>query len=71
MGLIKTFFFKGEEFSWRKALTCLVALVFVFVTIGYEFGLPEIPKSYQMIIAGVFGFYFTKEIFEGIKLTNK
>lgn len=71
MKLIETLFFKEGVFSWRKALTALVAFIFAFVAIGYEFGLKEIPDSYQMIIAGVFAFYFTKEIFENVKITKK
>ena len=54
----------GEPLSWRKGLTAIIAVVFAFVAIGYEFGLPEIPASYQAIIAGVFGFYFLKQKLE-------
>jgi hypothetical protein len=51
-------------FSWRKGLTALIGFIYVFAVIGYLFGLPELPKSYQWIISGVFTFYFTKELFK-------
>jgi len=70
MELLKILFFGGNEFSWRKALTAITAFVFAFAVIGFLFGLPEIPSSYQAIIAGVFGFYFFKEVFSGVKLTK-
>ena len=69
MELLKVLFFKDGEFSWRKALTAITAFVFAFVVIGFEFGMKEIPMSYQAIISGVFGFYFLKDVFNKVKLT--
>jgi len=51
-------------FSWRKGLTALVGFVFGFSCIGYLFGLRPLPKSYLIIISGVFAFYFTKQLFQ-------
>lgn len=48
------------SFSWRKILTGIGGFLFAFSVIGYEFGMPEIPASYQAIIAGIFAFYFFK-----------
>ncbi len=61
MELLKVLFFKDEEFSWRRALTAITAFIFAFVVIGFEFGMKEIPTSYQAIIAGVFGFLLLKK----------
>lgn len=66
--ILKHLLFKDNNFSWRKGLTALVAFIFGFSTIGFHFGLKELPKSYQAIITLVFTFYFTKEIYEGLKL---
>lgn len=60
------FLFKDADgsFSWRKGLTALTGIIFVTSIIGYLFfDCRELPKSYQMIISGVFGFYFTKDLF--------
>lgn len=63
---------EGEnQASWRKILTALTALVFVFSCIGYQFGLPQLPKSYQALIGVVFTFYFTKELIDNIKINPK
>lgn len=71
MEFLKLIFFdETERFSWRKGLTCIAAFVFAFATIGYLFGLPELPESYQAIIAGVFGFYFLKKVFSGVKVVK-
>jgi hypothetical protein len=51
----------GGRFSWRKGLTAIAASVFAVVCIAYLFGCPELPQSYQAIIAGVFAFYFMKD----------
>lgn len=53
-----------ESFSWRSALACLCALIFGFASIGSLFGLEELPKSYYLIISGVFAFYFSKRLLQ-------
>lgn len=58
---MKIFQESNGVFSWRKAGTALIFFLFAFVVIGFEFGLVEIPGSYQGIIAMVFAFYFAKE----------
>lgn len=58
-------------YSWRKILTSIVALVFAFATLGFLFGLPELPTSYQAIIAGVFTFYFMKQTLRNVKIGTK
>ena len=68
------FIFKESngEFSWRKALTCICGTVFSTACIGYlvanKFG--ELPNSYQIILGGVFAFYFGKKFFENLRVTN-
>jgi uncharacterized membrane protein len=71
MELLKLLFFKNKEFSWRKALTGLIALTFVTACVGYLIatGFKELPVNYQAIIAGVFVFYFGKGLIEGKKIT--
>lgn len=54
---------KDGLFSWRKGLTAIAGFCFAYVVIMYELGFPEIPKAYLLVISGVFGFYFTKELF--------
>jgi uncharacterized membrane protein YkgB len=58
-------------YSWRRILTCIAALIFAFSTIGFLFGLPELPGSYQAIIAGVFGFYFVKDLARNVKIKTE
>ena len=68
----KLLFLEEGGFSWRKCLTALTALTFVTACVGFliTHNFDELPGSYQGIIAGVFGFYFTKAIFSGIKLVS-
>lgn len=61
-------FKKDGEYSWRTILTATAAFIFAFASIGYLFGLEELPKSYQSIIAGVFAFYFLKKLKNPIQL---
>ncbi|MFW9927915.1 MAG: hypothetical protein ACFFD1_00825 [Candidatus Thorarchaeota archaeon] len=48
------------SFSWRKGLTAIAGIAFLFAVIGNLFGLPELPKPYWLTIDGVFIFYFIK-----------
>lgn len=69
MELLKLLFFKEGEFSWRKALTAITALTFFIASVGYlVFSWNELPKSYQVIIAGVFTFYFGKDLISNKKI---
>ena len=56
------------EFSWRKIMTAGALVCFMFSVVGFLFGLPELPGSYQAIITGVFGFYFMKSFFRNVKI---
>ena len=58
-------FIEKSGFSWRKTLTANASIVFSVSTIGYLIanGFSELPASYQAIIAGVFAFYFAKDLF--------
>ena len=60
-----TFITKDGEFSWRKALTALTAVLFCGAVISFLFGAPELPQSYILIISGVFAFYFLKNRLSG------
>jgi len=59
------------SYSWRKILTGLTAFVFGFACIGFMFGLPEIPTSYQAIISEVFLFYFFKNTIGKMSIGSK
>ena len=50
-------------FSWRKAGTALIFILFAYCVSGYciTHNWDEIPGTYQGIIAMVFFFYFAKE----------
>lgn len=61
---------RDNTYSWRKILTALCAILFAFSVVGNSFGLPELPAGYQAIIAGVFGFYFFKDVARNVKLTT-
>lgn len=61
---------KGEV-SWRKILTAMTGFLFAFAVVGFLFGLPELPPSYQGIISGVFVFYFFKETVRNLKIGSK
>ena len=60
-------------FSWRKAGTAMIYFVFAFSVIGNQIAnkFDEMPASYYTIIAGVFGFYFMKDVFRNVKITGK
>lgn len=64
-------FTKNNVFSWRAALTAIGGFIFTFACIGNLFGLPELPKSYQIIIGGIFGFYFSKELINKIRVDKE
>lgn len=66
-----TLFKDKDGYSWRKILTAIAGFLFAFSVIGYEFGLPELPNSYQAIISGVFVFYFFKETARNLKIGSK
>jgi len=59
------------SYSWRKILTGLTAFVFCFAVIGFLFGLPELPTSYQAIVSGVFVFYFFKKTIGNMSIGTK
>lgn len=64
---------KDGYFSWRKVMTASAVVCFMTSVIGYlithDFG--ELPASYQAIIAGVFVFYFGKNILSNTKISTK
>ena len=59
---------QSGNYSWRKILTAIAGVLFAFSVIGYLFGLPELPPSYQAIISGVFVFYFFKDTARNLKI---
>lgn len=64
---MKIFQDKDGEFSWRKALTCIVGFCFLFSVVMYIVGFPELPVTYQAIITAVFAAYFLKNKLRGSK----
>lgn len=66
--------FKEENgtYSWRKILTALSGSLFGYSVIGHQIksGFEELPSSYQAIIAGVFAFYFAKDVLRNMKITK-
>lgn len=61
-------FKEGDNYSWRKILTAIAGFLFAFSVVGFLFGLPEIPASYQAIISAVFVFYFFKDTARKLKI---
>jgi len=64
---------KDETFSFRKLMTLVTLTCFAAAMIGFLIvnKFAELPASYQAIIAGVFAFYFGKEIFQNLTVRNK
>lgn len=60
-------------FSWRKAGTAICFICYAYCVIGYGIthNFDEIPTSYQVIMGGVFSFYFVKKSLENISISNK
>lgn len=62
-----------KTFSWRKAMTAITSVTFAAACIGYVYfdWVRELPAAYTAIIAGVFIFYFGKDVISkiGIKET--
>jgi len=68
MNSIKALFAEADgTFSWRKAMTAIVSVTFAVCAIAYAFHwAQELPASYTAIIAGVFIFYFGKDVISKI-----
>ena len=62
---------RDDRLSWRKMLTAIAALAFIFSVIGFLYGLPELPREYQAIIAMVFTYYFVKKVIDNIQIGSK
>ena len=60
------------EFSWRKIMTGGCLLVFMTAQIGYliTHGFDELPTSYWAVDAGVFSFYFMKDVMRKLKVST-
>jgi uncharacterized membrane protein len=72
--MIKNFFTeKDGVVSWRKIMTAGAVFCFMLAVIGFEIknDFTELPTSYQAIIAGVFVFYFGKELISKTKITTE
>ena len=65
---MKGFLTDNGIWSWRKGLTLMCAVLFASAVIGYllKHSFEELPLSYQLIISGVFGFYFAKKAIDKI-----
>lgn len=68
-----TVFKEGGNFSWRKIMTAGALLSFMVSVLGYLItnNFAELPVSYQAIIAGVFVFYFSKDIVRNTKVITQ
>ena len=62
---------RDDRLSWRKMLTAIAAIAFIYSVIGFLHGLPEIPREYQAIIAMVFTYYFVKKVIDNIQIGSK
>lgn len=63
---IKNWFCEANgKISWRTILTAEAGFLFAIAVVGYliKHKFEELPDSYQLIISGVFGFYFLKRLF--------
>ena len=62
----------GNNMSWRKLMTASAVLIFFTAAIGYlaKHNFDELPGTYQAIIAGVFAFYFGKDIIRNTNITS-
>lgn len=55
------------NFSWRKMLTALAAVLFCYAVIGFlSFDQKELPLSYQGIIMMIFTYYFARRVVDRI-----
>lgn len=67
--------FKEQDggFSWRKIMTAGALFCFMTSVMGYLIvnNFAELPNSYQLIIAGVFVFYFGKDVISNTKITTE
>ena len=61
-------FFDGGEWSWKKAMTGSITVVFCYACVGYlhKHDYAALPEEYMWVIAGVFIAYFGKDIPQGI-----
>jgi len=62
---MKHLFKTSSQYSWRKILTAICAVLFAFRDMGQQlFKFQEVPGAYMTVVAGVFAFYFLKGKFE-------
>jgi uncharacterized membrane protein len=63
---------KDGESSWRKIMTACALVCFMTANMGYLItnNFTELPPSYQAIIAGVFVFYFGKNLISNTRVTD-
>lgn len=74
MNTVKNIFTEKDGiFSWRKLMTAGALVCFMTAVLGWliEHKFEELPNSYQVIIAGVFVFYFGKHLIEKTQITTK
>jgi uncharacterized membrane protein len=74
LGYIKALFADADNtFSWRKAMTAIVSVTFAACCIGFAFfaWVRELPAAYTAIIAGVFIFYFGKDVISKIGIKSE
>jgi hypothetical protein len=71
MSIVGMFTDKGE-WSWRKMLTAICAIVFATAQLGYliAHNFDELPTAYWGVDVTVFTYYFLKETLQNIRLTN-
>lgn len=59
-------------FSWRKAMTAVILVLFAFQVIGFALknNFQEQPSAYMMIEGMIFAFYFAKEALRKVSLVK-
>lgn len=65
------FLHEGSTFSMRKFLAFGSGLIFFIACIWNLIRTGDLTATQYGITSGVFAFYFTKNLFEGLKVTKK
>lgn len=63
---------KKDVFSWQAALTAMTGVSFIVCKLGFAFNpnVRAIPDGYLAVDAGVFIFYFGKQVFDRLSIAK-